>query len=223
MIVCVGCKEISYSLFGKPHCLCDDCMAEIDELYDPCYMEWHRAGQNKSKPLATGLALYKYQGLVRDLIIEAKAGKSSFSLRTLMYLWRSSVDISNWLSSCDHLTPVNSSLASRLRGGFDIAYHLASSGNVKVKRAPFRGRFRLRKQSFVASSIRKQAACQFVLQTYTMDVMDDSDQADRAIVDDIITSGQSIFKTITDLNPDPYKQIRIAALAYALSQDKTSV
>ena len=223
MIVCVGCQAISWRLFGKPYCLCEDCLAELQSLYEPCYMEWHTSKQQGSEPLVAGIALYKYQGLMRDLIIQAKAGKCSFSLRTIMYLWHASIEMTNWLKSCHVVTPVNSSLAGRLRGGFDIAYHLACSRDLKLKRGPIHDRFRLRKQSFISSKLRKEDSAQFFLKTYSLDLMDDRDQAFYGIIDDIVTSGQSIFKTITNFNPSAYQQLKIAALAYACSQDKTSV
>lgn len=223
MIVCVGCKVISWSLFGKALCLCEDCLAELQSLYEPCYMEWHTCEQRDSEPLLAGIALYKYQGLARDLILQAKAGKCSFALRTIMHLWRTSAEMGDWLKSCHSVTPVNSSLAGRLRGGFDIAYHLASSTNLKVKRGPFQGRFRLRKQSFISSMLRKQVSAQFMVKTYSMDLMDDRDLADYAIIDDIVTSGHSIFRTVKDGNLAAYQRLKIAALAYACSQDKTSV
>lgn len=223
VIVCVGCKVISWSLFGQAHCLCDDCLVELESLYEPCYMEWHTFEQKGSEALVAGIALYKYQGLMRDLIIQAKAGKCSFSLRTIMYLWRTSAEMADWLKSCHFAIPVNSSLAGRLRGGFDIAYHLAGSTELTLKRGPFSGRFRLRKQSFISSKLRKEDSAQFRLKTYSLDLMDDRDQAIYGVVDDIVTSGQSIFKMITDFNPPAYQQFKIAALAYACSQDKTSV
>lgn len=130
---------------GQPR-FCRGCRRAFDDL------SLADVGHLEELPLYCG---FRYQGVVRQLIMEVKVGGSHTGMRLLQGLMGENPVIREWLAWADLIVPAPSSLWGRLHGRLDIAgiwaEHLARQGGVALGR--YRGPlfWRMRKRAFMGN------------------------------------------------------------------------
>lgn len=149
---CSGCWG-PVDLLAKPSglhdrrlLLCQDCMRELWRLRRP--MDFSPTG------LEQPLTLYRYEGLIRDMIWRAKIKDDHSAIDLLLRygLLPCAVGAARW---ADFIVAAPSSLWGRLRGRLDLAAHLAHYLSLHVRKpialAPWHLYWRFKKNAQKAS------------------------------------------------------------------------
>jgi predicted amidophosphoribosyltransferase len=168
-----------------------------------------------------GFGLYRYEGPVRDLVLEAKVASCGFMYQLVQELWRQELTLRMWAASVDAIMPAPSSLWSRFHGRLDLAYGLArvlaKELDVPLLMPPLKLAWRWRKRARTSGARRRSwqrpmpnhhdrlwpAKPRYLLQRLLL-------------VDDVLTSGQTLNQLALNLGAYDCK---FAVLAYAPQQD----
>lgn len=130
-------------------------------------------------------SLYRYNKEMRRLILEVKIRGNYRALHCLKYLFLNSKQTLDLSNHCRTIIPAPSSLWSRMRGKFDLAWvlaaELANLQKAKLQAPPFHTRWKLQKRS----KLRKRSP--LASQTYQS-----SEDASILIVDDVFTTGYTL-------------------------------
>ncbi len=181
------------------HRFCRGCRRAFDDL------SLADVGHLEERPLYCG---FRYQGVVRQLIMEVKVGGSRTGMRLLQRLMGENPVVREWIAWADLIVPAPSSLWGRLHGRLDIAgiwgEHLARKGGVALGR--FRGPlfWRVRKRAFMGNWRQRTGRMKGVdnvskSENTIINSVKCEDVIPRRvlIVDDIVTSGFTMA-TIAD-------------------------
>jgi predicted amidophosphoribosyltransferase len=142
----VGFLEKSSSLHDRRLLLCQNCMRELWRLRQP--MDFSPTGLDQP------LTLYRYEGLIRDMVWRAKIKDDHGAMDLLIRygLLPCAVAAATW---ADFIVAAPSSLWGRLRGRLDVAAHLAHYLSQLVRKpvalAPWHLYWRLQKNAQKAS------------------------------------------------------------------------
>lgn len=168
-------------------CLCSEvaqrglCATCLNRLRDNVYRHRYR--------LAPGLTLttiLPYHSPWRELILEAKIAGNNQALRA----WQTLANLySRRIKEIDVVVPAPSSLWSRLRGRYDlawsIAHHLARMRRVTFLEAPFPLQWKIGKQTYVRRSLNNRWSTNRLLSPPVTGKR-------ILLVDDVLTSGATI-------------------------------
>lgn len=132
-------------------------------------------------------SLYRYNKILRTLILDVKIHGNYRALECLKHLFISSSTSQELASRCETLVPAPSSLWSRVRGRFDLAYFLslalAQKMGRKMENAPLQLRWEFNKRSKMSSRNKI---------TWESREMDDAEKI--LIIDDVVTSGHTLHR-----------------------------
>ena len=142
----------------------------------------------KAYTYSFGLSLYDYHSVMRKLILGVKLELSPLHLLAVKKIFLSSLDLNllmkkNFFAVC----PSPSSLESRLRGAFDLAWHLAyfisKKFKVKLISPPKKNYYYTKKRSKLENR-----------ETPELRPLKNDKQHKILLVDDVLTSGKTITK-----------------------------
>ena len=153
-------------------------------------------------------SLFHYQTDLRDLVCRGKIQGDLPAISLLSWLFTAAEESVNLAEWCDMIIPAPSSLWGRLRGKFDVAYELAAKLAEKsakpMENPPASLYWRLRKRS----QHHREATDDFA-----RNPPNPLGKRRLLIVDDIITTGQTLHE-IANFYPDDY--IKFLTLASAI-------
>jgi predicted amidophosphoribosyltransferase len=135
--------------------ICGYCRDELDELRLPPRSRAPGSGVPGST------SLYRYEGLVRHLVLRAKVhgDRAALAFLVTLVVFGRAKAVAAAASWADAVIPAPSSLWGRLRGRLDLAYHMAAAvaalGGRPLLSAPFLLHWRLRKQALQQRSSRR--------------------------------------------------------------------
>jgi len=217
--VCVGCfsQRDLVSVLGAS-LLCRLCSDELAELR--CSAAQISLG---GPPLVDITALYRYQGLIRRLIIRAKVGGDLPALRLLITLVQAHPTRPALTAWSHALMPCASSLWGRVRGRIDIASQICKEqahGPIRVVTAPLHLHWRWRKHALLSRHQRNRGEQDMPewfkglsLRLCTRTLAEAKVQA-LLLVDDVVTSGGTMRRTAAAVHAaTPLPLIRGLALA----------
>ena len=191
-VSCSSCHEkLDSFFFTNPQAyLCASCLDLLSEL---------------TPDFENGQSLFRYTGLIRDLILKAKVHANLRSLECIIELCINHELTQQEAKICQQVAPIPSSFIGRLKGQYDLAYFLAS----EISRAynkEFIDRWYLGSWGIYKRSVevdRDPLPLNFP-------------QVDRSIptllVDDVVTSGFSLLNFSKKL---PKAQCRFLTIASA--------
>ncbi|MDE3269117.1 MAG: hypothetical protein OYH77_02405 [Pseudomonadota bacterium] len=143
-------------------------------------------------------SLFRYEGVMRDLLLRAKIQNSStasYALLKLMYRHRQR------LPAGEVIVPAAASFWGRLRGRSDIAWVLARSiakqRRGKFMEAPLPLHWRWRKQSHLRRAHTKHKQIRFTVPNIAVSIL---------LVDDVVTSGATLLGLADYFGADAPKQ-----------------
>ncbi len=154
-------------------------------------------------------SLYKYEKALRQTIVAAKIKNERRSLNSLLILMEENKLSQKLASEVDLIMPAPSSLWSRARGRFDLAWFLSNSLSKKYHKPigspPLKLAWRLKKQaqkkrlqsSFNSSSFTKQK----------------SNKSSLLLIDDVVTTGFTLNRVCLEL--EAMYNIKLLTLAYS--------
>lgn len=223
MISCVICERCFWYLLRDGLRLCKYCYAELRLSYFPRYLQWRH---KKSNIWHYGLSLFKYEGVIRDLILKIKVQKDSVALLTFLAFLEEEDLISQWLYPAQIYTAPPASLYSRLRLKLDLAGATAQRFSIKRNKAFMHFGFALHnmnfsKQSFLTSKQRiGEQQKSLLVNDYEFLPSQDAVyplQVPKpypciAIFDDVVTSGQTLGSVLSHMGS---ASCRIVVLACA--------
>ena len=147
--------------------------------------------ENFSERRQDGLvSLYPYHSASRSLVLQAKVKACPRALFCLVHLLKARMAEHPQAYSADWVLPAPSSLFSRMRGSFDIAFFLAEAlcreHSAKLLMAPFSFYFSLKKRARL-----ERKGELFSLKAFSHK---DKRKPNLLIVDDVITTGYTLSR-----------------------------
>ena len=170
-----------------------------------------------------GTSLYRYEGVVRGLVLRAKVQGDHRALVLLGELVRRSARVGEMAAWCDGVVAAPSSLWGRLRGRLDLAAYLAEvvAASVPASRplvpAPLHLFWRLRKHALLSRAERGEAGRRELppwLVHVSLRRFERHAGERLLLVDDVVTSGETL-RSLRNALAEDGRQLRVLTLAAA--------
>lgn len=212
MNFCINCL----SIINLTQVLCDRCLKRINNCkeFKIIYIDY-----KKFKTKICVYTLFKYQDVIRDMILMAKVNQNLKSIYFLNQIIKSDRNILKLLKWAHIIVPVPSSLWSRFYGKYDLTYYIAQSLSDEFKKplltAPFDLFWKVKKRAMNHETLpylsiglidKIKKAFKKNINVYDKNVL---------IVDDVITTGFTL-KTVVD-RITANNQIKVLTIANALN------
>ncbi|MBM4250421.1 MAG: hypothetical protein FJ146_00435 [Deltaproteobacteria bacterium] len=209
---------------GERRLLCTNCLLELDE----CSLVGERSRHpHVPHPICDIHSLWRYRGIMRDLILRAKVRQDQAALRLLIAMTVSRDELTKLVSWADVVIPAPSSLWGRLNGRLDIASLAADAiarDNAKdLRAAPSDLHWRWRKQARRRRGQRssKDSVESFVLFLRSKLGLIGACSSDRLanpprrvlLIDDVVTSGVTLQRTAMALHDKGASVVRCLTIA----------
>lgn len=176
-------------------CLICDKKSQDKELCQPicdfCFLQYGAITQSQNV-----LCLYQYQGLMRKIIMDAKIGRSPQAYRKVLKLLLSDRRVPHFIKGVDLIIPAPSSFRGRLFGQFDLAHEMASCLS-KMHGTPIKKLSRRFYFEGLIKQAQKTARKNRDLETLSQKIDRRGKSCGKIalIVDDVLTSGETLAKT----------------------------
>ncbi len=180
--------------FISPGFLCELCFLQCKGL------------QIFSEPVQPMISFYEYREPIRQIVLNAKIGKCFFSLKTMEDLLMKHPIFLALKLPHKTLVPAASSIWSRWRGSIDVAHHLANmiakKFRLHLQYPSWEDYWKFKKQSF---RDRKN-------ENYISYLTNDHSQiGNKILVDDVLTSGFTLFQLKKHFPNDVFKMMTFAS------------
>lgn len=165
----------------------------------------------KVEPSARRPGLYKYEGIMRGLVLRAKVQADGAALRVLLHLFRARAPVGGYIA-----VPCPSSMWGRMRGRVDVAAFLAHEVG-EVASAPWDLFWRLRKRTRTPSRSANDALVEpgWLRGPWLRRIGPTIRGRSILLVDDVCTTGHTLRSVRTALEEAAPGEIRTITLAQA--------
>lgn len=214
-MICVICSELVASLpiLGR---FCEKCGKRLDRYQ--IKSEYNLHGNSL-------ICLYRYQGMIRRLVIQAKVQGRELALETIIDMVRNSLQVSEYLEWAEVIVPAPSSLWGRVHGRLDIAGILAERlGGQNNRPIYFLRSWKMQKRAFITAKERiRTENPHFILSEKNEINHGDKGKIQNIfgkrilMVDDIVTSGFTMASITRQ-----FRQCEIKCLAFATANSVIS-
>lgn len=163
-------------------------------------------------------SIYRYEGLLRDLILNAKLRQEWRSVEACQHLLVRDEGVRSYMAQVRGVIPAPSSVRSRFLCKFDLGYFLAqalSEGfRCPLYQLPRKFYWRLQKQSMIPREFRKKNG-KVSPSTKWAEVIN-KPQSSLLLVDDIMTTGSTVASIIKAKN---LTRVKILTFASAYTEE----
>lgn len=192
---CALCRDLIRKSEQRS-CLCSSCYHLIEQSAFYRKTEFSLAYGQKLYPVFTP---FKYSEDVRELVLNAKAGKEPASLDACASLLLECSDLTVFMRGVSYITPAPSSFWSRLKAKADLAVHLAEALSVRydvpIVWPPMQNYWKLGKSARIPGEIRRENAKLGSLKKRPW-WQGESEDSSVLLVDDVITTGNTLASQI---------------------------
>ena len=159
------------------------------------------------------VSLYSYEGLIRELVLNAKVRNEWGAVKACQYLVMKGEQVESYMKNVRGVIPAPSSMRSRIMGKYDLAFFIAEALSRKFQcplyNLPKRFYWRFKKQSLIPREIREKNGK--LLSLGQLPGLRRDPRSSLLIVDDVMTTGSTVASIIENKNLNGVKILTFAS------------